>query len=98
MSSSTSPLLKNAYVYCFCHRRTHSLVLKTLSVVLRSKKCVALWLFTLLTFSVVFQGTVDESCSSDDSGLGIKEAFATLAVWLAERKILYSNVVCPGRS
>lgn len=33
---------------------------------------------------------------SDDSVLGINEAFATLVVWLAERKILYSNV-CPGR-
>lgn len=28
--------------------------------------------------------------SSDDSVLGINEAFAVLAVWLAERKILYS--------
>lgn len=35
---------------------------------------------------------------SDDSVLGINEAFAILAIWVAERKILYTNVVCPGRS
>lgn len=29
----------------------------------------------------------------DDSVLGINEAFAVLAVWLAERKILYPNTL-----
>lgn len=32
-----------------------------------------------------------KAISSDDSVLGTNEAFAVLAVWLAERKILYSN-------
>lgn len=37
-----------------------------------------------------------EAVASGVSVLGINKAFATSAVWLAERKILYSNVVCPG--
>lgn len=32
-----------------------------------------------------------KAISSDDSVLGTNEAFAVLAVWLAERKILCSN-------
>lgn len=41
-----------------------------------------------------------KAISSDDSVLGTNEAFAVLAVWLAERKILYSNAFffCPGKS